>query len=161
MNDGFELNTFETYLLSNFSNSYCLKYFRQLLLDAAKPAIFSSMSKGHKSSIKSIRTNQSRHLELYDHTNFNSLVFAAFKNLYFKAAGRLTRCNESWAIQEKAIINGSAFLVTNTISSVLQSTSFFWLSPRNCYYAVSASNRDLFSKPLGHAVIDTAIDYCI
>ena len=52
---------------------------------------------------------------------------------------------------------GEAFVVLGEWKDNLVSAGFFLVSKTNCYYGSSASRRDLFEKPLFHALMWTAI----
>lgn len=52
-----------------------------------------------------------------------------------------------------------AFLVTAALADEIISASLFTLSPHDCLYGVSAADRSLFDKPIGHAPLWEAIRY--
>ena len=84
-------------------------------------------------------------------------VFEEFKNLHFEAAGKQTRSKESWNIQRKQIENKEAFLVSVRDGSTLIGAGLFNFSRDMGTYSVGAYKRDLFDKPIGHAVQMIAI----
>jgi lipid II:glycine glycyltransferase (peptidoglycan interpeptide bridge formation enzyme) len=55
------------------------------------------------------------------------------------------------------ISNKEAFAVLGDLDDELVTAALFPYSPKYCYYGVSASKRDLFSKPLSHVVMWKAI----
>ena len=85
-------------------------------------------------------------------------VFEEFKDLHFEAAGKQTRSKESWGIQRKQIENNEAFLVSVRDGSLLIGAGFFNFSRDMGTYSVGAYKRDLFDKPIGHAVQMIAIN---
>jgi FemAB family protein len=85
-------------------------------------------------------------------------VFQEFKDLHFEAAGKQTRSKESWCIQRKQIENNEAFLVSVRDGSLLIGAGFFNFSRDMGTYSVGAYKRDLFDKPIGHAVQMIAIN---
>lgn len=84
-------------------------------------------------------------------------VFEEFKNLHFEAAGKQTRSKESWNIQRQQIDNKEAFLVSVRDGNTLIGAGFFNFSRDMGTYSVGAYKRDLFDKPIGHAVQMIAI----
>lgn len=82
-----------------------------------------------------------------------------FKQLHIKEAGGETRSADTWDTQYKQITRGEAFLVMGYDQTTLVTASLFLHSNLYCNYAVSASRRDLFDKPLGHVVLYRAIEY--
>ena len=84
-------------------------------------------------------------------------VFEEFKDLHFEAAGKQTRSKESWSIQRKQIENQEAFLVSVRDGNLLIGAGFFNFSKDMGTYSVGAYKRDLFDKPIGHAVQIIAI----
>ena len=85
-------------------------------------------------------------------------VFEEFKDLHFEAAGKQTRSKESWSIQRQQIENKEAFLVSVRDGSTLIGAGFFNFSRDMGTYSVGAYKRDLFDKPIGHAVQMIAIN---
>ena len=85
-------------------------------------------------------------------------VFKEFKDLHFEAAGKQTRSKESWSIQRKQIENNEAFLVSVRDGNLLIGAGFFNFSRDIGTYSVGAYKRDLFDKPIGHAVQMIAIN---
>ncbi|MGP1255662.1 MAG: hypothetical protein ACTS10_14685 [Kiloniellales bacterium] len=84
-------------------------------------------------------------------------VFWAFRDLHLEAAGRSTRSHATWQAQLDAVRSGQAFCVFAWLGGELVSAGFFPVSQVYSYYGVSASRRDLFDKPISHAVLWTAI----
>jgi hypothetical protein len=83
--------------------------------------------------------------------------FADFKELHREASGRVTRTDRTWLIQEEAVRLGTAFFVGGRLDGILVTAALFMCSATYCYYGVSASKRELFEKPLGHAILWNAI----
>jgi hypothetical protein len=79
------------------------------------------------------------------------------KALHLKAAGRKTRSDETWEIQQEMIVAGEGFVVElYGNDGTLISAAFFMHNDYCCYYAVAASLQGVNS----HAVIWAAICYC-
>ena len=84
-------------------------------------------------------------------------AFEEFKLLHKEVAGRQTRTDETWEIQMQQIINHEAFLVTVRDEDLLIGAGFFNYSRDVGMYSVGAYKRELFDKPIGHAVQMIAI----
>ena len=85
-------------------------------------------------------------------------IFEEFKLLHLEEAGRQTRSDESWDIQRNQIVNNEAFLVTVRDEKDLVGGGFFTHTRDIGMYSVGAYKRNLFDKPIGHAVQMTAIE---
>ena len=77
--------------------------------------------------------------------------------MHIKEAKRETRSLETWNKQFEAISRGLAFCITAKLEKELVSAAYFLCPDSICYYGSSASRRDLFNKPLSHAIIWKAI----
>tara|TARA_B100001287_G_scaffold62031_1_gene50123 strand:+ start:25567 stop:26571 length:1005 start_codon:yes stop_codon:yes gene_type:complete len=84
-------------------------------------------------------------------------VFEEFQDLHCEAAGKRTRSNESWSIQKKQIKNKEAFLISVRDDKALIGAALFNFSRDIGVYSVGAYKRELFDKPIGHAVQMVAI----
>jgi RimJ/RimL family protein N-acetyltransferase len=74
--------------------------------------------------------------------------------LHLEAAGGATRKAATWELQGEMMANDEAFVVTAELNGgPVVSAALFQLSHGHCYYGVSASDRQLFDKPLSHAII--------
>jgi FemAB family protein len=83
--------------------------------------------------------------------------FEKFRELHIREAGRETRSVESWRRQFEAVQADEAFLVLGEFDGEMVTAGYFSYSETNCFYGSSASRRDLFDKPLFHAIMWTAI----
>ena len=95
--------------------------------------------------------------QVYDASNITWEHMNNFRQLHIREAGRETRSEESWRRQFEMVQVGEAFSVLGNWNGELVSAGFFPCSKTNCYYGVSASRRDLFEKPLFHALMWSAI----
>ena len=89
----------------------------------------------------------------------NAVSVEELRHLHLEAAGHETRSRATWALQGKMLEEEEAFLITAQLGGTVVSSAYFQLSPADCYYGVSASDRRLFDKPLSHAIIWEAIRY--
>lgn len=105
--------------------------------------------------------NQGTRLWALELTDRNcAAAMSEFRTLHAAAAGRITRSEESWRLQEQAIEKGEAFLVSiRDAQKQMVGGGLFGLSRAQGHYAVGAYDRSLFDKPLGHIVQMRAIEY--
>lgn len=96
---------------------------------------------------------------IYDKENITWDIISAIQMLHFSESGRQTRSTLTWHKQYIAITKGEAFCVLGKYYDEIVSAGYFLLSDRHCYYGVSASRRDMFEKPLFHALMWEAICY--
>ena len=87
-----------------------------------------------------------------------SSSFDEFKSLHLEVAGRKTRNDESWDVQKQQIINKEAFLITVRDKKALIGAGLFNYSRDVGMYSVGAYKRELFDKPIGHAVQMKAVE---
>ena len=97
------------------------------------------------------------HPQIYDKDNITWNHIESFRELHIRVAKRETRTKSSWEKQFEMVKNGDAFIIFGKINEQLVSAGFFMINGSNCYYGVSASRRDLFHKPIFHALLWKAI----
>ena len=86
-------------------------------------------------------------------------IWEDFKRLHLQVSGRVTRSDETWAIQHQHIKAKRAFLVWLKDSyGKMVGGGFFNYTNMEGAYAVGAYDRSLFDKPLGHVVQYRAIE---
>ena len=96
-------------------------------------------------------------IEIHDNSNIKWNTIERFRDLHIKEAQRETRSLDTWKKQFEAISSGLAFCITAKLDKELVSAAYFLCPSRICYYGSSVSRRDLFGKPLSHAIIWKAI----
>ena len=96
-------------------------------------------------------------LRVLDKNNISVDSLEIFRELHIEAAGRETRNKKSWDAQFEMVKAGEAFLVFGYFEGKLASAALFSYSEDYCVYGVSASKRELFNKPISHALIWEAI----
>jgi hypothetical protein len=117
-----------------------------------------SFRKSYKSLIS--KFTKKIELKIYNSDNINLKVYAEFKNLHFKEAGRITRSEKTWEIHFDMIKNGSAVLICAELNEELIGAALFIHSSYSAYYGVSASNIESKKNiPITHLIIDKAIHY--
>ncbi len=127
--------------------------FVDLSLDLA--AIKTNMRKSYKALITSGR--KLGQVGVLDHEQED--IWREFRMLHLAAAGRVTRSDESWELQNRALCNGNAFLVyLRDQSSRMIGGAFFNVTRNEGYYTAGAYDREMFDKPIGHVIQFQAIE---
>jgi hypothetical protein len=109
-----------------------------------------------KDSLKSdVRKSYKSLINKQDGVIFSPTVYN-LKELHHKVAGRKTRSDKTWDIQQEMINAGEAFVVELYKDGTLLSAALFYINKWCCYYAVAASLECVNSHP----VIWAAIEYC-
>ena len=96
-------------------------------------------------------------VKIYTKKDVSWEVVNEYRKLHILESGKETRTEDSWRRQFTMIESGDAFLVTGGLNGSIISAGFFPCSLDSCYYGASASNRDLFDKPIFHALLWVAI----
>tara|TARA_B100000963_G_scaffold357326_1_gene379237 strand:- start:2442 stop:3440 length:999 start_codon:yes stop_codon:yes gene_type:complete len=132
-----------------------IHYIQLIDLKDSLESIHSGLSKSCRNSInwgmKNININ------IYDHKNISIDNIYELRNLHIQESGRETRSKESWEIMYEMILSNKAFIIEGRIDDDIATSSLFYLNKRVCLYAVSASQRSLFDKPIGHVILWEAI----
>lgn len=93
------------------------------------------------------------------HESVSEEIFDRFKGLHREVAGRSTRSTESWNEQKRQIGSLESFLVTvSDACGDMVGAALFAYSSYQGLYCVGAYKRELFDKPIGHAVQMKAIE---
>ncbi|MGB0383335.1 MAG: hypothetical protein ACPGWR_00805 [Ardenticatenaceae bacterium] len=149
-----EISFFSKYLLG--IEAIATPYFTQVIDIYWKESDLSrQIRKSYKSLINWGRKNLS--LRILGPKTIKPQDMENFRQLHIQAAGRETRSAKTWDLQYDMVCNKEAFVILGYLEQVLVTAAFFTYNPNYCYYGVSASNRELFDKPLSHSVIWTAI----
>ena len=85
--------------------------------------------------------------------------FLQFRELHYHCAGRRTRSKETWDIQYKCIEEGTIFAIFGYLNGEMVTGGLFNVSDNYVYYAISASARELFDKPIFHSIFWRAIQH--
>lgn len=144
------------YLLFNGASTD--PFFTQIIdLSLTESLLHNSLRKSYQSLINWGKKN----LEIYilDIENIKYDDIESFRKIHIVTAGRETRSKQTWEIQYEMVKNGEAFIVMGEYENNLVTASLFLSSLKYCYYGVSTSNRELFEKPISHAIIWNAILY--
>jgi len=149
-----ELSFFARHLLE--SGGLATPIFLQILdLSASEEELRRGIRKSYRSLIN--WGQRSLEIELLDHSDPSTSAMDSFRELHREVSGRETRSAESWQRQTDMITNGEAFALFGRLEGRLVTAGFFMHTESTCLYGSSASARDLFDKPLSHAMLWTAI----
>ena len=96
---------------------------------------------------------------IYNSSNISHDFIADFYQLHLREAGRETRPFSTWLKQFEAVKEDSAFCTGAYTDGELVSAGYFITSDKHCYYGVSASRRDMFSKPVFHSLLWSSLLY--
>ena len=112
-----------------------------------------------RKSFKPLINKALREWKVEVHEEISKEMFEKFRLLHKEVAGYSTRPIESWNEQKKQIDLSESFLVTvfNNQDQMI-GAGFFTHSSYQGLYCVGAYKRELFDKPLGHAVQMKAIE---
>ncbi|MEC9381784.1 MAG: hypothetical protein VX984_01725 [Thermodesulfobacteriota bacterium] len=131
-----------------------LKY--QLAIDLRKS--IEDIRLGFRKSYKPLVNKALKEWEIEVCDKDNDKIFEEFRLLHLEAAGKETRTRDSWDIQKEQIKNKEAFLVTVRDEGELIGAGFFNYTKDMGMYSVAAYKRELFDRPIGHAVQMLAIE---
>jgi FemAB family protein len=117
------------------------------------------IKRNFRKSYKSLIVSGSRMWTVSVLDSTNEDIWQEFKELHLQVSGRVTRSDETWAMQHQDIAHQSAFLVLlrNAEGNMVGGGLFSFTSDEGLY-AVGAYDRTLFDKPLGHVVQYRAIE---
>lgn len=120
------------------------------------PQIHSLLRKSFRSLI-----NEGEHLwQVEIHPEVSHALFNEFRLLHKQVSGRVTRSQETWDLQEKAVNANEAVLFTSRdASGKLVGASLFSMSHDEAVYGVGVYDRSLFDKPISHVLQWEAIKY--
>ena len=154
--DGGSLSFFGRHLLQY--GALTEVYLTQIIdLSIAETELYGEIRKSYKSLINWGKRNLT--LSVLDGETVTTEDIERFRLLHLHAAGMETRSRETWDLQHEMILHREAFAVLGELDDELVTAALFPYSQKFCYYGVSASNRDLFDKPLSHATMWKAIQY--
>ena len=131
-------------------------HFIQIIdLEQEIEVIRSNLSKSCKHSVN--WGGENLEVRLFNSTNISFRNIDKLRDLHIKESGRETRSKESWEIMYQMILSNKAFLIEGKFDKKVVTSSLFYLNKKVCLYAVSATQRSLFDKPIGHVVLWEAI----
>jgi FemAB family protein len=112
-----------------------------------------------RKSFKPLINKSLREWHVEVHEGPSQDLFKQFKLLHEEVSGRVTRSVESWDIQKIQINSKEAFMVAVfNKKEELAGVGFFTYTSYQGMYCVGAYKRELFNKPIGHAVQMKAIE---
>lgn len=95
--------------------------------------------------------------KIFDVSNISWEIMNDFRLLHIKESGKETMSELSWKKRFEAVKRNEAFIILGYYRTKLVTAGYFPTSTTHCYYGSSASRRDLFDKPLFHAILWMAI----
>lgn len=127
-------------------------YFSVIIdLQLSRDALFRQVRKSYKSLINWGDRNLT--LNCLGSGDLKEQELEGFRKLHLEVSGKETRSRESWRRQYDMVQAGDAFVILGYLENELVTAGFFMHTRDVCYYGSSASRRDLFSKPLFHAML--------
>ncbi len=148
------LSPVSLYFLDNGASASPL-YTQVLDLSKSKVDLKKQIRKSYKSLINWGRKHFQT--QIIDGRSVTDAHIEEFRQLHIAAAGQETRSRQTWKMQQEQILANEAFLVSGYHDDQLISAALFIYNKLNCFYGVSASNREMFDKPLSHHILWTAI----
>jgi len=130
-------------------------FFKVIDLYLDKAILWKHVRKSYSSLINNGLRDMKPYIVTKEEVNWEHML--SFRDLHIHVSGRETRSVESWSRQFESIQNGEAFIVFGELNGDLVTAGYFSYSDINCIYGSSASRRDLFHKPLFHAIMWSAI----
>lgn len=144
------------HLLEN--RGQAVPYFTRMInLSASENELYRQIRKSYKSLINWGKKNL--FLRVIDGETIVPEDIERFRELHFHAAGRETRPRHTWDLQYEMVCHKEAFVILGELEGELVTAALFPVSAKYCFYGVSASKRELFSKPLSHVVVWNAMLY--
>lgn len=145
-----QLSFFGRYLLER--GAIATPYLTQVInLVNETDVLHSNLRRSFKSLIN--WGNKNLKIKVINHKSITVDDIEKFRLLHLHAAGRETRSKKSWELQYDMVVNHEAFLMLGELDQELVSGVFMLTSPEFCYYGISASKRELFEKPMSHALL--------
>ena len=87
-------------------------------------------------------------------------TFTNFRRMHAKAAGRVTRGEESWGEMYQGLLESRAFLSVASIGSKPVGYSYFWSTSHCATYSSAAYDRDYFGQvPIAHFMLFESIAF--
>jgi len=148
-------------IISSFQKSQA-RFNRVIDLKIGIDQIKKEYSKSIRSAVNS-QFNSPNIVEIVDHTcseKSQSFALNSLKNLHANSAGRMTRSEQSWRIQESNLFMGHAFIVQLKNQDEVISSAYFMNTKFDCYYGISASQPKSKGTSYSHLCVVEAIEYC-
>ena len=127
-------------------------------LQSPLPEIKKNVRKSYKSLINWGYSNFE--FKIISAENPNKELFIEFMKFHRKVAGKITRGDSSWLIQNSMIEASEAFALIGFYQNNLIAASLVNYSDFEAYYAVGVYDRDLMAKgiPIGHGLLFKSIE---
>jgi len=135
-------------------------YFERVIdLSKAADELVSNFSKSVKSAIKNnvLTADSFRLIDSKSPDGTRKNTVRALKELHFLSAGRRTRSDETWELQESLLASGFIVVGLGYLQDELVHGAMFMLADRGAYYAVSANSKELLGTSVAHPFIYRSI----
>ena len=140
------------------SGSQAKLYFSRVIdLSSPEVELHSQIRKSYKNLINWGKKNLV--IRILDEKTIKLEDIELFRQLHQHVSGRKTRSHQTWNLQYQMIYHKEAFAIMGEFEGDLVTAALFPYSSKYCYYGVSVSRRELFDKPLSHALIWSAMQY--
>jgi lipid II:glycine glycyltransferase (peptidoglycan interpeptide bridge formation enzyme) len=123
---------------------------------ADEATMFKRLTKGHRADVKRAE-REGVEVEILYGGNFPEDM-RLFRELHAKAAGRVTRSLKTWAIQQRWVDDGYAFLALARKGALLAGALFIVYQSR-AYYASSARDPDAPNEGAAHLILWRAMQW--
>lgn len=133
------------------------EFARVIDLDAPLDFLWQGIRKSIKHGIN--RSKRELNIEIISSVNCNLEKLEEFRQLHKLASGRETRSVDSWSKQLQMLKEDRAFMIRGLLDEKLVTACYFTINKNNVYYQSAASLRELFGKPLSHALIWEAMKF--
>lgn len=113
-----------------------------------------------RKSFRSLINEGERQWKVEIHEQVSHELFDAFRLFHQQVAGRVTRSQETWDLQEQTVNAHEGVLLTSRDDhGDLIGASLFSISRDEAVYGVGVYDRSLFDKPISHVLQWEAIKY--
>lgn len=140
----------------NYIDSSINTYLVDLSLD--KDKLWDNLRKSYKSLINGGKKKYETVFVDYSNPDIN--IYTNYKELHHKAAGRITRPQETWDLQYEMLRDDNAMLLGLKDNGKFCAFSYFFHHNRSVYYGSSSDDPDYATDvPLEHTIIWSAMEY--
>uniref|UniRef100_UPI0040487EEC hypothetical protein n=1 Tax=Polynucleobacter sp. TaxID=2029855 RepID=UPI0040487EEC len=129
--------------------------FQFINLENDQKILWKDIRKSYRSLIN--RGLREMDIEYVDSHNIKKSHIDLFRKLHIEVAGKETRSVDSWELQYEWIYNNEAFLYLARMDNEIVTAGIFTYTNSVCTYFSSASRREMFDRPLFHAIIWNSI----
>ena len=126
-------------------------YSQTLHLQQSEDLLLADVRKNYRADIRWGEKNM--HFKLIDCESISKIDISEFRDLHVSVSGKETRSMETWQKQHEFIESNEGFILFGYLDGKLVAASLFIHNENLCYYGVGAYRRELFDKPISHALV--------